>query len=169
MATAARADRTVEPADLNQRFAAVFADGLLAVLFGGIAFQVLGFDWFLVGLAVYVLAVDFPLTAWRGLSAGRLVTGTRVIRLSDGRPPGLRRAALRLLIVATTGVVGSPLFVLLWLVNQESSSDDLNMRWWWDRASDTALLSSQQWGRTNLTEAELVRMRDHFHPPKPAR
>lgn len=98
------------------------------------------------GVAVYLLAIDLPLTARFGLSPGRVATGVRVIRLSDGQAPGWRRAALRIALVVVTGVPG----LLIWnLALGGAHFLGLSLgpfRLWWDAAAGTALVRSTRSG-----------------------
>ncbi|HEV2475498.1 MAG TPA: RDD family protein [Candidatus Dormibacteraeota bacterium] len=120
------------------------------------------------GIPVYILAIDLPLTAAFGSSVGRCVAGIRVVRLSDGRAPGLPRAALRILLVLLTG----PIALLYWTVAHDITywlRTPLGpFRLWWDSAAGTAIVRSTRWGRApKLTADEVETLRRAVGSPKP--
>ena len=45
------------------------------------------------------------MVGWRGQTLGKLVCGIRVVRVADGRPPGLGRASARWAVCAASGLV----------------------------------------------------------------
>lgn len=140
------------PASMLRRVAAVVVDFLFIyafwVAFGllMVAMSLPSYAW--LGVAVYLIAIDLPLTARFGLSLGRAATGIRVIRLSDGQAPGWRRAALRIALVVVTGAPG----LLIWnlaLGGAHFLGANLGpFRLWWDAAAGTALVRSTRWGPT---------------------
>lgn len=86
-------------------------------------------------LAVFFL-LDATLTAYFGISLGRLAVGIQVAR-AGGERPGLPAALLRTLLVFLTGWIGMWLY-LLTLRAEVSVS-----RMWWDAAAGTHLVSAR--------------------------
>jgi len=79
------------------------------------------------------LLVDVAGTAYAGVSVGRLVAGIRVVRVSDGKSPGLARAALRTVLTVSTGWAGLLVFTAT------LRFDAAPARLWWDAAAGTRL------------------------------
>jgi hypothetical protein len=77
------------------------------------------------------------LTAFNGVSAGRWVARIRVVRVADGRPPGLWAALLRTGLVVLTGWFG--LFSYSLRVRFLGAAPP---RMWWDAAAGTQLVAA---------------------------
>jgi hypothetical protein len=104
------------------------------------------------GILLYLVAIDLPLTAFFGLSAGRAAAGIRVLRVSDGHAPGVARAGLRIAIVTLTGVVGLLYWTFAMSLGHFFDTSLGRFRLWWDAAAGTALVRA---GRT--VESEFTR------------
>lgn len=87
-------------------------------------------------LAVYLIA-DVILTAYFGVSVGRLVFGVRVVR-RDGRRAGLAAAAIRTAIVFATGWAGVWVFA-----GSARTYDAPPTTMWWDVAAKTMVVRTK--------------------------
>lgn len=92
------------------------------------------------GLVVYFLLIDLPLTALQGASPGRFLAGIRVRRTVDGSAPGWPRAALRIALVAVTGLAGMLYWTIALGVEHYSDIKLGRLRLWWDAAAGTDLV-----------------------------
>lgn len=129
----------------NQRILAVFIDFVVLCALGiSMLIAVLNFLPALnnpiggyVWLGIFFV-IDLVMTALWGLSLGRFALGIRVIRLDDGRSPGLPRALARIALVLLTGVFAIP-------SRTGSGRTYLGLpdRFWWDRAAGTLLVRSR--------------------------
>src|SRR5579859_236826 len=90
--------------------------------------------FYMIGL---LLLSDVLGTAYLGLTPGRLLTGIRVVRQVDNRPPGLRRALVRMGVVLVSGWLGLLLFGASVRTGREPQ------RMWWDVAAGTALVNAR--------------------------
>ena len=88
--------------------------------------------FYMIGLLVLI---DVLGTAFLGLSPGRLLTGMRVVRLTDNCPPGLRRALVRTGVVLAGGWLG------LFFFNAGVRKGIGPQRMWWDLAAGTQLVT----------------------------
>ena len=124
------------PASLVRRCLAVFID----FVFYFAVFAAVGVSGN-VALGPYALpamvAFDCLATGFTGASAGRLITGIRVLR-PDGRPPGLVHGAIRTAVVFITGLVGAYVFSL-----QVSRDDAASYRMWWDTVIGTSVVRTR--------------------------
>lgn len=121
-----------------RRILAVFIDLVVFVVLWIALGALLGAPSFFYALVIFFVA-DIGLTAYRGVTAGRLITGVRVARL-DGTQPGLASAVIRTALILATGWAG-----LLWvsLVLWWDRERGMSARLWWDAAAGTRLVSSQ--------------------------
>lgn len=140
----------VEPASTLQRAVALVVDFLFfwSIVLGlGLASNVASVPTY-AGMAYLVafLVWDLALTALWGLSVGRAVAGIRVIRLADGGAPGFARAAARIGLVLTTGVVALVYWTFAYEIAYQLGPRLGPFRLWWDSAIGTALVRSTRWG-----------------------
>src|SRR5579864_7095666 len=138
------------PVTMLRRVLAVVIDFLVIYMFAGIvagvAYAVSVTQLAGWGVPLYFLLVDLPLTAVLGLSVGRMAAGIRVVRLSDGRAPGLSRAALRIGLVVTTGPFGLIYWNFIYGIAHFWGTSIGPFRLWWDWAAGTAFVRSTRWG-----------------------
>jgi uncharacterized RDD family membrane protein YckC len=123
----------LQPANGLKRVLAVFVDWFVLTVVS-IAVGILPNSSLYYGVALFLL-IDVGLTAFFGLSAGRFVTRIRVVRVSDGGPPGLWAAVLRTGLVAITGWIG-----LFYYSLSLRFRDAAPPRMWWDSAAGTQLV-----------------------------
>ncbi|HET9780767.1 MAG TPA: RDD family protein [Candidatus Dormibacteraeota bacterium] len=152
------------PASRLQRAEAVVVDFFCVYLFWisfGLVIDGLGQPSYSgLGIAVYFICVDLSLTAMFGLSPGRAAAGIRVIRVSDGGAPGLRRAALRIALVVVTGVPGVVYWDVASIVDYFLGTSFGSARLWWDALAGTAVVRSTRWGPAPiLSRTELQNLR----------
>ena len=126
----------VRQADGIRRAVAVFVDVLVFFAFWVVFGLVVTSGSLFYALALFLL-IDIGLTAFLGLSPGRLAAGIRVVRDVDGAPPGLLAALVRTVIVVLSGWIG--LFVYLL---QRRYAGGSAPRMWWDAAAGTRLAAA---------------------------
>ena len=100
------------------------------------------------GLAA-VFLYELPLTAVRGQTVGKMLTGTQVVRAADGAVPGWGRAAARwgvLYLPMLVPIIGVPLALLV----GASPLFDPCRRGWHDKAAGTVVVGQ---GRDSLGDA----------------
>ena len=124
-------DAIVASTARSRRIIAVFID---TIVFFAI--------WTVIGLAFsqgslfYTVAVffviDVVLTAFLGVSLGRLVTGIRVVR-ETGATPGIVPALIRTVLVFVSGWAG---LLLYWWAGRVG----FGARMWWDAAAKTRIV-----------------------------
>ncbi len=90
----------------------------------------------------FFFVLDVCLTAFRGVSLGRWLTGIRVVKLNGGEP-GLGAALLRTAIVFLTGWVGLLIFLVTALLARWGFEGLFPSRMWWDAAAGTRLVSAK--------------------------
>ena len=113
---------------------------LVWVVVGAVIVELRHPEYSSLGLAVYFLAIDLPLTALYGASAGRFLSGIRVRRTADGREPGWARAALRIVLVVSTAPAGFLYWSIAHAVVQYLDPRLGRFRLWWDVAAGTELV-----------------------------
>ena len=124
---------THPPATTVRRILAVFCD--FVVYFA--VFAAVGFSG-QVAVGPYVLPAilvfDWLITSFFGGSAGRFITGVRVLKV-DGSPPGLVPAGVRTAVVVVTGLIG------VWVYSMNVTREDAaSYRMWWDVVAGTSVV-----------------------------
>ena len=134
----------MQPATMLRRVFAVVVDFLVlyaVVLTVGLSVAGLGHPEFaFLGPVIFVVAIDLPLTALAGLSAGRWAAGIRVVRQSDGRAPGWTLALVRIALVVSTGIVGILYWNFAYYAAHFWGAELGPLRLWWDAAAGTELV-----------------------------
>jgi RDD family protein len=165
----------VELAGHVQRVLAVFVDALILAGLGiGFVFVATSFIaainngfGFLLWVGSFTL-LDLVMTAFLGLSLGRYATGVRVIRVFDGRAPGLVGGLVRIVVVMVTGW-----FAWATLGGGKSGPfKGLPARFWWDRAAQTVIVHSRGWKVRPVAEDDLRLLQETLRvttqaPPTP--
>ena len=124
-----------------RRMLAVLIDFIAIYATWGVFAAVIAAGSFYYALGFFFV-LDVCLTAFRGLSLGRWLTGIRVVKL-DGSKPRLLAAFLRTAIVFVTGWAGLLIFLVTALLARWGFEGLFPSRMWWDAAAGTRLISAK--------------------------
>ncbi|HEV8296067.1 MAG TPA: RDD family protein [Acidimicrobiales bacterium] len=100
--------------------------------------------WFLIALAVAVLAFESVPVRLRGQTLGKIITKTRIVRVVDGGRPGWGAALIRwgiaVAVLAVVGAFSPPAAIAAVAVLYASALIDPNGRGLLDRAAGTEVV-----------------------------
>jgi len=128
-------------ASAMRRMLAVIIDFFAVYAAWGVLGAVIAVGSFYYALGLFFL-LDVGLTAFRGVSLGRWLTGIRVVKV-DGGQPGVGAALLRTTIVFLTGWGGILMFIVSAALARWGFEDLFPSRMWWDAAARTRLVSTR--------------------------